>query len=111
MSAVAKRLELITTKTGIKEREVAQLLQTTPQTVYRWRNGQVEPHLKHLRLILDLAFAADELAELYPPDEARMWLFSRHKLLDAQSPVDVLARGDIDTVLQLIAQLKDAAYA
>jgi|GraSoiStandDraft_41_1057321.scaffolds.fasta_scaffold923127_2 transcriptional regulator with XRE-family HTH domain len=110
-TAVAKRLDAISEKTGVKEREVAQLLQTTPQTVYRWRNGQVTPQTSHLRRILDLAFAAEELGELYPPDEARLWLFSRNKLLDGRAPVELIAEGRIDPVLQVISQLKDGAFA
>jgi len=110
MTAVAKRLDVITQKTGVKEREVAQLLSTTPQTIYRWRSGQVEPQTNHLRRILDLAFAAEELGELYAPDEARLWLFERNKLLDLKRPVDLIAEGHIDAVLQVISQLKDGAY-
>lgn len=111
MTAVAKRLEVISEKTGVKEREVAQLLQTTPQTVHRWRSGQVEPQTSHLRRILDLAFAAEELAELYLPDEARVWLFSKNRLLSGKRPVELIATGEIDAVLQVISQLKDGAYA
>jgi uncharacterized protein (DUF2384 family) len=108
--AIAQRLETITAKTGVREGEVAELLGTTPQTVHRWRNAQVDPQTAHLRRILDLAYVADELSELYEPDEARVWLYERHRLLGGRRPVDLIRSGDIDTVLTLIAQLKDGAY-
>lgn len=111
MTAVAQRLDTISEKTGAKEREVAQLLQTTPQTLHRWRTGQVEPQTAHLRRILDLSYAAEELAELYPPDEARAWLFAKNRLLSGRRPVELIADDDIDTVLEVIAQLKDSAYS
>ena len=111
MSAIAERLDVITTKTGVKEREVAELLGTTPQTVHRWRKAQADPQSAHLRRILDLAFAAEELAQLYAPDQARVWLYSRSRLLGGQRPVDLIARDDMDAVLQASAVLKDGAYA
>jgi len=109
-SAVAKRLETITAKTGAKDIEIAELLGTTPQTVNRWRNAQVEPKSEHLRRILDLEYVAEELAEFYEPEEVRLWLLQRHRLLKGRRPVDVIASGDIDGVLALIAQLRDGAY-
>jgi transcriptional regulator with XRE-family HTH domain len=111
MSAIAERLDVITTKTGVKEREVAELLGTTPQTVHRWRKAQAAPQSAHLRRILDLAFAAEELALLYTPDQARVWLYSRSRLLGGKRPVDLIVRDDMDSVLQAIAVLKDGAYA
>jgi hypothetical protein len=111
MSAVAQRLAAITSSTGVREREMAELLGTTPQTIHRWRKAQADPQSLHLRRILDLAFVAEELAEIYDPDEARVWLYSRNRLLDGQRPVDLISKGDIDPVLQVIAILKDGAYA
>ena len=111
MTAVAERLDVISSKTGVREREVAELLGTTPQTVHRWRKAQADPQSSHLRRIVDLAFAAEELSELYQPDEARIWLYSRNRLLGGERPVDLISRGEIDPVLQAIAILKDGAYA
>jgi uncharacterized protein (DUF2384 family) len=111
MSAVAERLRFITSKTGVRDREVAELLGTTPQTVYRWRKAQADPQSAHLRRIVDLAFVAEELAELYAPDEARLWLYSRNRQLGGRRPLDLISEGDMETVLQLIAMLKDGAYA
>jgi putative toxin-antitoxin system antitoxin component (TIGR02293 family) len=111
MTALARRLDDIAGRTAVKEREVAQLLGTTPQTLYRWRNDQAGPTRDHLQRILDLHYVTEELSELYEPDDARIWLFTRHRLLGARRPADVLAEGDIDTVLALIAQLRDGAIA
>ena len=111
MSAVAARLDAIVTKAGVKDREVADLLGTTPQTVHRWRKAQVDPQSAHLRRIVDLAFVADELAELYKPDGARVWLYSPNRLLKNQRPFDLISKGEIEPVLQVIAMLKDGAFA
>ena len=111
MSAVAQCLDTITLNTGVKDREMAELLGTSPQTIHRWRKGQVDPQSGHLRRILDLTYVAQELGELYPPDQARVWLYARHRMLGGQRPLDLISDNQIEPVLQVIAMLKDGAFA
>jgi transcriptional regulator with XRE-family HTH domain len=108
--AVAHRLDAIREHGGIRSREVAQLLDTTPQTVSRWRTGKVEPQPDRLRRLLTLEWLIGELAEFYPPDEARLWLFAPHRLLGGERPADRIQRGQVDDVLALISQLRDGAF-
>jgi transcriptional regulator with XRE-family HTH domain len=110
MSALKKRLENIRDKSGITFREVAQLLSTTPQTVSRWQTGGSSPHPKSLERLLALDWLAEQLAQFYAPDEAKLWLFSRHPLLGGERPADRIAVGKIEDVLQLIDQLQSSAY-
>jgi transcriptional regulator with XRE-family HTH domain len=110
MSALRKRLENIRDKSGITFREVAQLLDTTPQTVSRWQSGESSPHPKSLDRLLTLDWLAEQLAQFYAPDEAKLWLFSRHQLLGGERPADRIAQGRIEDVLQLIEQLQSSAY-
>lgn len=110
-SAVATRLDTIGNRGGIRAREIAQLLDTTPQTVSRWRTGKVEPQPDRLQRLLTLEWLIDELREFYPaPDEARLWLFSPHRMLGGERPADRIQAGRTDDVLALIAQLRDGAY-
>jgi transcriptional regulator with XRE-family HTH domain len=109
-SAVAVRLDSIRDRGGIKSREVAQLLDTTPQTVSRWRTGKVEPQPDRLQRLLTLEWLLGELAEFYEPQEARLWLFAPHRLLGGERPADRIQQGKLDDVLALIAQLRDGAF-
>lgn len=109
-SALAIRLDTIRDRGGIKSREVAQLLDTTPQTVSRWQTGKVEPQPDRLQRLLNLDWLLSELAELYPPDEARLWLFSPHRLLGGERPADRIQQGRVDDVLALISQMRDGAF-
>jgi transcriptional regulator with XRE-family HTH domain len=111
VTALARKLDLIREDAGVQGREIAQLLGTTPQTVSRWRTGKAEPQRRSLDRLLTLAWLAEELAEFYPADEARLWLFSPHRLLDGERPADRIERGRIDDVLALVAQLRDGSYA
>jgi transcriptional regulator with XRE-family HTH domain len=108
--AVAARLDNIKEKAGVRSRELAVLVGATPQTVSRWQQGRVDPQPDHLQRILILDWLASELSEFYDPDNARLWLFSRHKLLGGESPVQRIQQGDIDDVLAVIEQLKSGAY-
>ena len=109
-SAVAHRLDSIKSHAGTRSREIAQLLDTTPQTVPRWQNGHVDPRPGKLQHLLTLEWLVDQLAEFYEPEEARLWLFSPHRLLAGRRPADLIAEGNSDAVLTLIDQLRDGAY-
>lgn len=108
--AIASRLDKITNLAGIRGREVAQLLDTTPETVSRWRGGRVEPQPNRLNRLLLLEWLVTELAEFYPPEEARLWLLSPHPLLGGDRPADRIQQGKLDDVLAVIEQLKTGAF-
>ncbi len=109
-SAVAERLDNIRDRGGIHSREVAQLLDTTPQTVSRWRTGKSSPQPDGLHRLLTLEWLISELAEFYEPDQARLWLFAPHRLLGGERPADRIQRGQLEDVLALISQLADGAF-
>ncbi len=108
--AVAIRLDSIKAKAGIRSREVAEMVGATPQTVSRWRQGRVEPQPTHLERLLTLEWLTSELAEFYDRDEARLWIFAPHRLLEGETPARRIQDGRIDDVLALIEQLKTGAY-
>lgn len=112
--ALASKLDAIKEKGGVKSRDLAQLLDTTPQTVSRWHTGKTEPRGDQLRKLLGLEWLLGQLAELYAPDEAKLWLFSPHRSLGGESPAArIQSRGmdGIDDVLALISQIKEGAFA
>lgn len=109
-SALRKRLDNIRERSGIKSREIAQLLSTTPQTVSRWDAGQATPHPKKLDRLLALDWLTEQLAQVYSADEARLWLFSRNPELAGQRPVDLIAEDRVNEVLAVIDVLQSGAY-
>ena len=108
--ALVHQLDRLQQRAGIRFREIAQLLETTPQTVSRWKSGKVEPQPDRLKQLLALTYLAEELSEFYSPAEARLWLFKPHTLLKGDTPADRIRGGKLDDVRALIAQLKDGAY-
>jgi transcriptional regulator with XRE-family HTH domain len=110
-AALANRLASIRDRGGVKSRDIAQMLDTTPETVSRWQSGKVDPQPDHLKKLLTLEWLIAELAEFYEPDEARLWLFAPHRLLQGDSPAQRIQSGRTDDVEALLAQLRDGAYA
>lgn len=108
--AVAAKLDSIKDKAGIRSREVADLMGTTPQTVSRWQQGRVDPQPSHLQRLLTLEWLASELAEFYAPGDARLWLYSRHRLLGGVAPADLIQQDRVNEVLALIDQMKSGAF-
>jgi transcriptional regulator with XRE-family HTH domain len=109
-AAVAVRLDQIQKCADVSAREVADLLNTTPETVSRWRTGRTEPQPERRDSLLRLEWLVKELSELYPPQEAHLWLYSPHKRLAGQRPADLIQAGKTEDVLRIIAQMKDGAF-
>ena len=110
MIAIAKRLESIKNKGGLLLVDVANVLGTRPETVSRWNQGRAFPHPATERLLLDLEWIVDQLSDFYEPNEARMWLFSRQKLLDGKGPAELISEGKTEEVLAAIRQLRDSVF-
>jgi len=110
-NAIAARLDGIQSMARISDREVSDLIRTRPETISRWRTGKSEPQQRSLESLLKLEWLVGQLSELYSPDDAKLWLYSPHKLLDGDRPADRIIDDRLDDVLKVIAQLKDGAYA
>lgn len=109
-SALAERLEKIKELGGISGRDVAQLLDTTPETLSRWSTGKIDPQRERLQRLLELEFFLTELSEFYSPEEAKLWLFSSHKLLGGETAAARIQSGRTQDVLALLDQLRAGAY-
>ncbi|WP_269584424.1 hypothetical protein [Roseibium sp. Sym1] len=110
MTAVARKLESIKEKASLKNVDVAQLLHQRPETVSRWNKGHAYPHRTTEKQLLELEYIVDQLSDLYEPNEARQWLFSRQKLLEGESPASMIQNGRIEEVMKFVNQLRDAVY-
>src|SRR6266446_3613268 len=109
-SAVSRRLDSIRAKGAMKHTDVANILGTRPETVSRWNQGRAYPHAATEKILLELEFVIDQLADFYEPNEARLWIFSPQKLLRGESPAELIRQGRIDEVRRLVNQLRDAVY-
>lgn len=91
--------------------DVANLLGTRPETVSRWNQGKAFPRPDAQKNLLALEYIVDELSDIYAPQEARLWLYSRQKLLRGSTPAELIQSGKIDEVIEVIERLKSGAFA
>jgi uncharacterized protein (DUF2384 family) len=109
-NAIARKLESIQEKGGMRSVDVANLLGARPETVSRWNQGKAFPRPDAQKNLLSLEYIIDQLSDIYEPKEARLWLFSRQKLLGGISPADLIQDGKIDEVIEAIERLREGVF-
>lgn len=109
-AAVARLLDDLRERGALKGSDVANIAAVSAATVSRWATGKASPHPKTQLVISDLRYVVDRLAEFYSPDEARIWLYAKHPLLDGQRAIDLIHAGGADRVLAVIESLSDGTY-
>jgi len=109
-NAVAKILDDLKTNGALKGMDVANIADVSPATVSRWNAGSAFPQPKTQLLISDLRYVVDRLSDFYAPDEARMWLYSRHRLLADQRPIDLIHEERTDEVLAILESLDAGTF-
>jgi transcriptional regulator with XRE-family HTH domain len=109
-TAVAKMIDHLRDKGGLRGTDIANAVSVSPATVSRWVQGKLAPHPRTELLISDLRYVVDRLSEFYTADESRLWLYSKHRLLEDQRPIDLIHAGRADEVLAIIASLDEGTY-
>jgi hypothetical protein len=109
-SAVAKIIDDLRDRGGLKGTDVANIAEVSPATVSRWTAGKALPHPKTQLVISDLRYVVDRLSEFYTPEETRLWLYSKHRLLEGQRAIDLINQGQADQVLSVIESLDEGTY-
>jgi transcriptional regulator with XRE-family HTH domain len=103
--AIAKMLYDLRARGGLKGTDVANITAVSPATVSRWTAGKAFPHPKTQLVISDLRYVVDRLAE-----ETRIWLYSKHSLLNGERAIDLIHAGRTDEVLAVIESLDQGTY-
>jgi transcriptional regulator with XRE-family HTH domain len=109
-SAVAKIIDDLRDRGGLKGTDIANIAEVSPATVSRWTSGKASPHPKTQLVISDLRYVVDRLAEFYTPEETRLWLYSKHRLLEGQRAIDLINQCQADKVLSVIESLDEGTF-
>lgn len=108
--AVARIVDDLRTRGGIKGTDLANITEVSQATVSRWAAGKASPHPKTQLVISDLKYVVDRLADFYTPEETRIWLYAKHPLMDGGRAIDLIHDGQTDRVLTVIESLSDGTY-
>lgn len=109
-NAIARKLESIEQKGGMRSIDVANVLGTRPETVSRWNQGKAFPRPEAEKRLLELEYIVDSLSDFYEPKEARLWLFARQRLLGGATPAELVQAGRTQEVIALLDQLRDGVF-
>ncbi|MGZ5229934.1 MAG: hypothetical protein ACXWC3_07820, partial [Burkholderiales bacterium] len=95
---------------GLQGKDIANILAVSPATVSRWLKGSATPALDTQTLIAHLRYVVDRLSDFYTPEEARLWLYARHQLLDHQRAIDLIREDRMPEVLEVIERLNAGVF-
>jgi hypothetical protein len=109
INAVARIIKELKSRGGLKETDVANIASASPATVSRWIAGKVVPDPQTQLVISDLRYVVGRLSEFYTPEETRLWLYSKHRLLNGKRAVDLINQGDADKVLRVVESIDEAS--
>lgn len=109
-SAISRMVADLKELGGLKNVDIANILDVSPPTVHRWSKGQGSPTLEKQRVVADLRWVAERLADFYEPDEARLWLQSPHPQLEKSRPYDLINDGRTEEVIETLDRLESGVY-
>jgi transcriptional regulator with XRE-family HTH domain len=109
-TAVSRIIEDLRAQGGLQGKDIANIVNVSTATVSRWSNGNGSPSLKTQTVIADLRFVVERLSDFYTPDEARLWLNSRHPLLNNERAIDLINTDRTEEVLGVIERLDSGAF-
>jgi hypothetical protein len=77
------------------------------RSVARWANGEVVPQRLNKQRLIELAYVAEAVAHVIPPDHANLWMFTPNRMLGHDTPATRVRSGQYKSVLDLIEAIAD----
>jgi transcriptional regulator with XRE-family HTH domain len=109
-TAVSRILGDLRDRGGLQGKDIANIVDVSTATVSRWSRGNGSPDLRTQTVIADLRYVVDRLSDFYTPDETRLWLHSRHRLLGGERAIDLINADRTTEVLAVIERMDAGAY-
>lgn len=109
-NAVSRILDHLRDEGGLQGKDIANIVSVSPATVSRWSSGKATPDLRTQTIIAELRYVADRLSDFYTPDEIRLWLHTKHPMLNGERAIDLINEGRTEAVLAVIEALDAGAY-
>ena len=109
-TAVSRVLDQLRNDGGLQGKDIANIVAVSPATVSRWSSGKATPDLRTQTVFAELRYVIDRLSDFYTPDETRLWLHTRHPMLNGERAIDLVNEGRTEAVLAVIEALDSGAY-
>jgi hypothetical protein len=76
--------------------------------VQNWASGQVAPRGASRQRLLDVQFVVEELRAVYTVEGIDIWLHARNRNRGGRRPIEVMAAGEVDRVIEDAQRLSGA---
>lgn len=96
------------TASGITQQELGNVVGASVRSVQTWASGDAAPKGVKAQRLLDVKFIVEELSSVYSEEGVEIWLRARNRNLHGQRPIDLLANGQIDEVVEEAQRLSGA---
>ena len=97
-SAVARILDDLEQRGGLKGSDVANIVNVSRPTVSRWKSGKASPPLATQTIIADLSYVVERLSDFYTPAETRLPGTTMQPATSSAKPTSSAMRGPIHTM-------------
>lgn len=94
---------------GLSAGDVARIVSVAERQVRNWTSGGNTPSGRNRDRLLELHYVTRMLRDVYTREGAEIWLHGRKRSLDGRRPVDLLADGCYDEVLDAVERLNAGA--
>ena len=89
---------------------LASSLAVNPKTVQRWQEGGAQPNEGGLRALEKLEAIYQLAARLLKKDALKAWVQTPNETLGGERPVDLLGRGELEQVRNVLGMLEWGIY-
>lgn len=105
--ALAHKVTDLIATLGLTQDEVGSIVDASARSVSRWSSGEVVPQRLNKQRLVELAYVAEAVTEVLPPEEANLWMFTPNRLLGHDTPAARIKAGAYKDVLDLIDAVAD----
>ncbi len=104
-TAVARIIDDLRTRGGLQGKDIANIVDVSTATVSRWSHGTGSPTLHTQTVIADLRYVVERLSDFYTAEETRLWLYSRHPLLNGERAIDLIGNDRTEEVWAAVERM------
>ncbi len=94
---------------GLSTTDIARVVGVAERQVRNWTSAANTPSGRNRDRLLELHYVTRLLRDIYTQEGAEIWLHGRKRSLAGRRPVDMLAEGSYDEVLDAIERLHSGA--
>ena len=94
---------------GLSSADVARVVGVADRQVRNWSAGGSTPGGRNRDRLLELHYVSRQLRDVYTREGAEIWLHGRKRSLGGRRPIDLLAEGEFDEVLDAIERMNAGA--